>query len=143
MRYVFSTKETKRYRYPTHINDLVMDRAESATAEAFLLILAPGEVTPGHTHEDAEQLFYVLRGEGRLGIGEDQKEFHPVKAGDLIRIPLSTWHRIYCGGDSELVFLAVDCFLGGRPAAEPTWEAHARALCRDQGWDFEAIAGHR
>ena len=26
MDYVYSTKEPQRYRFPTHINDLVMDR---------------------------------------------------------------------------------------------------------------------
>ena len=29
-RYVFSTAETIRYRYPTHVNDLVIDRVEAA-----------------------------------------------------------------------------------------------------------------
>lgn len=32
-RYVFSTADTIHYRFPTHVNDLVMDRAESETAE--------------------------------------------------------------------------------------------------------------
>ena len=30
MTYVFSTTQTRRYRFPTHINKLVMDRTEAA-----------------------------------------------------------------------------------------------------------------
>jgi quercetin dioxygenase-like cupin family protein len=58
-RYVFSTAQTVRYRFPTHVNDLVMDRAEAETSEAFLVVLEPGEAPPLHVHDDTEQVFYV------------------------------------------------------------------------------------
>ena len=75
MRYVFSTEAPKRYRFPTHVNDLVMDRAEATTSEVFLVELAPGEAPPLHIHHDMEQIFYVLRGRGRLEIGETDETF--------------------------------------------------------------------
>ncbi len=56
---VFSAGDTVRYRFPTPTNELVMDRAEAETSEAFMLALGP-------------------------------------------------------------VYLSVDCFPGGRRAAEPT-----------------------
>ena len=31
MNYVFSTNDLQRYRFPTHINDLVMDRSEGGS----------------------------------------------------------------------------------------------------------------
>jgi hypothetical protein len=72
-KYVFPTTETVHYRFPTHTNDLIMDRSQAATSEAFL------------------------------------------------------------------VYLSVDCFLGGRPTAEPTWESHVRVMCRTNGWDFDSV----
>jgi len=33
--------------------------------------------------------------------------------------------------------------LGGRPKDEPTWKSHVRAMCAQNGWDFEAVAGKR
>ena len=27
-------------------------------------------------------------------------------------------------------YLSVDCFLEGRPTAEPTWERHVRVMCK-------------
>ena len=46
MNYIFSTEKTKRYRFPTHINDLVMDRSEASSSEVFIVVLAPGEAPP-------------------------------------------------------------------------------------------------
>ena len=55
MNYVFSTKQTKRYQFPTHINDLVMDRSEATSSEVFIVELGPGEAPPLHQHDDTEQ----------------------------------------------------------------------------------------
>ncbi len=37
VKYVFSTQDLTRYAFPTHINDLVMDRSEARHSEVFLL----------------------------------------------------------------------------------------------------------
>jgi mannose-6-phosphate isomerase-like protein (cupin superfamily) len=139
MRYVFDTNNTIRYRFPTHTNDLVMDRSEAEASEAFMVVLEPGEAPPLHRHDDTEQVFYVLRGAGTLRIGTDPGERFPVAPGDLVRIPRSTPHRIFCEGSVPLVYLSVDCFAGGRPKDEPTWESHVRVMCEKNGWDFDRV----
>jgi len=138
MQYVFDTTNTKRYRFPTHINDLVMDRAESATSEVFIVVLKPGEAPPPHKHDDTEQVFYILEGKGVLTIGGQEEQF-PVKVGDLVRIPPSSVHFIEAAGEEPLRYLAVDCFLGGRPEAEPTWNNHVKVICQNEGWDYDKI----
>jgi mannose-6-phosphate isomerase-like protein (cupin superfamily) len=75
MQFVFPISQTKRYRFPTHINDLVVDRADSQTSEVFIVILKPGEAPPLHKHHDTEQVFYVLDGDGVLRIGRRQNKF--------------------------------------------------------------------
>lgn len=45
-KYVFPTKETVHYRFPTHTNDLIMDRSQAETSEAFMVILEPGKPRP-------------------------------------------------------------------------------------------------
>ncbi len=142
-RYVFSTVDTLRYRFPTHTNELVMDRAEAETSEAFMVVLEPGEAPPLHVHHDVEQVFYVVRGQGRLEIGGDEPELFPVKPGDLVRIPPLVLHRIHCEGQVPLVYLSVDCFVGGRPTDEPTWESHVRTVCAANGWDFDRVRGEQ
>ncbi len=138
MKYVFSTEKIKRYRFPTHTNDLVLDRAEATSSEVIIVIMAPGEAPPLHKHDDTEQIFYVLSGQGRLEIGEETQTFL-VAPGDVVRIPPATLHRIHCLGDRPLRYLAVDCFPGGRPEAEPTWDSHVTVICQEQGWDYEQV----
>ncbi len=141
-RYVFSTADTIRYRFPTHVNDLVMDRSEAETSEAFIVVLEPGEAPPLHIHHDMEQIFYVLEGTGALQIGETPHHY-PVKPGDLVRIPAHTYHRITCTGSQPLRYLSVDAFVDGKPNAEPTWDSHVRILCKEFGWDFGQVRAGR
>ena len=142
-KYVFPTGETVHYRFPTHTNDLIMDRSQAEASEAFLVILAPGEAPPLHMHHDTEQVFYLISGAGELQISASQDDAagrrHAIAASDLVRIPRGAWHRIFCRGDAPLVYLSVDCFPGGRPTAEPTWESHVRVMCEANGWDFDSV----
>ncbi len=138
MPYVYKTDRLKRYRFPTHINDLVYDRAEAACSEAFIVVLEPGGAPPLHKHDDTEQVFHVIEGRGTLFTGE-ARESRPVRVGDVVVIPPGTWHTIRAEG-GPLRYLAVDCF-GGAPRKEATWDEHARVLCAEQGWDYEAVVG--
>ncbi len=138
MQFVFSTARVKRYQFPTHINDLVIDRADARTSEVFIVVLDPGQAPPLHQHDDTEQIFYILEGEGTLRTGADEAK-HPVRPGDVVRIPPATPHSIQCTGTTPLKYLAVDCFLAGRPADEPTWDAHVKVICRRQGWDYDKV----
>jgi len=142
MDYVFSTTDTKRYRFPTHTNELVMCRSAAQCSEVFIVVLEPGEAPPMHRHDDTEQIFYIIEGEGLLEIGGETEKY-AVKAGDSVRIPVSTDHRIHCQGDKPLRYFAVDCFPGGRPTDEPTWDVHARANCDKFSWDYEEVVGNK
>jgi quercetin dioxygenase-like cupin family protein len=137
-RYVFSTTDTIRYRYPTHENDLVLDRAEATTTEVFVVVLEPGEAPPLHQHDDAEQIFFVLEGAGILTIGEPGEHFN-VRSGDVVRVPPNTPHSIKCNGPARLRYLSVDAFVGERPQSEPTWDTHVQALCDRFGWNFDQV----
>ena len=137
-KYVFSTQQVIHYRFPTHVNNLVIDRADAETAEVFIVVLQPGEAPPLHVHHDTEQIFYVLEGTGSLQIGETDERY-PVQPGDVVRIPPHALHRIFCMGTQPLRYLCVDCFLDGRPKDEPTWESHVRTMCAQNRWEFDQV----
>ena len=139
MRYVFPTNNPTRYRFPTHVNDLVLDRSEATATEVFIVVLEPGEAPPLHKHPDTEQIFYVLEGEGELRIGPEAAEHYRIKPGDIVRIPPDTHHMISNDGSTPVRYVSIDAFPGGRPTAEPTWDDHARANCLANGWDFAAV----
>lgn len=140
MQYVFPISKTKHYRFPTHVNDLVIDRSESATSEVFVVVLEPGEAPPPHKHDDTEQVFYVMDGEGILTVDETGEEYEVHKA-DVVRIPPSTLHSIRCTGGKTLKYLSIDCFVEGRPKAELTWDSHVKVMCSQNGWNYESVAG--
>jgi mannose-6-phosphate isomerase-like protein (cupin superfamily) len=135
---VFSTKNLKRYQFPTHINDLVMDRSEAKHSEVFMVIVPAHSAPPFHKHDDTEQIFYVLEGRGTLSIG-DNRERHPVAPGDVVRVPMKTYHSIKSEDGKELKYLCVDCFGDSRLENEPTWDDHVKTLCREQGWDYKTV----
>jgi len=137
--YVFGSREVIRYRYPTHTNDLIMDRAQATASEAFFVILEPGESPPIHVHPDAEQVFFILEGEGEMGVGPDAAEKHPLKVGDFVRTPPGVPHSVSCLGGNRLVYLSIDCFVAGPDPAEPTWDSHVHQMCKDNGWAFDAV----
>jgi quercetin dioxygenase-like cupin family protein len=137
MEYVFDIKNARHYRFPTHVNDLIVDRADAATSEVFMVVLEPGESAPLHIHDDTEQIFYVLEGHGLLTIGTEEETMQAVP-GNVVRIPPSTWHRIEAVG-GPMRYLAVDCFLGERPSNEPTWDDHVKVNCAREGWNFDSV----
>ncbi len=139
MRYVFSTTDTIVYRFPTHVNELVMDRSESSVTEVFVVVLEPGEAPPLHKHPDTEQVFYMVQGEGDLFVGEGGAERYRVKPGDVVRIPPDTWHRIVNDGRVDIRYVSIDAFPGARPTDEPTWEDHVKGMCVANGWDFDSV----
>jgi mannose-6-phosphate isomerase-like protein (cupin superfamily) len=139
MQYVFSTKILKRYRFPTYINDIVMDRSESRFSEVFVVIIEPGKAPPLRKHNDTEQIFYVLEGMGTLVTGKETQGESDVIPGDVIRIPVSIWHSIRADKGVKLKYLSIDCFGSDRNENEPTWDSHVRVLCKEQGWDYEEV----
>ena len=139
MKYIFPTTDLTRYQFPTHINDLVMDRSEAGFSEVFIVVIEPGKAPPLHVHNDTEQIFYVIEGSGALTIGKDEQKNLPVGPGDIIRIPVGEWHSIEADSGEILKYVAIDCFGSIRNENEPTWDSHVRVLCKEQGWDYNAV----
>ena len=141
LQYVFDTKKVKRYRFPTHINDLVIDRAQSSHSEVFMVVIEPNHAPPLHKHDDTEQVFYVIEGTGVLTIGTKNEQY-PVKPGDVVRIPVSTFHSIRANSKDTLRYLCVDCFKE-RPIAEPTWDDHVKTVCKNNSWDYTKVVSEQ
>jgi quercetin dioxygenase-like cupin family protein len=140
--FVFDTSDVIRYRFPTHTNDLILDRADSEVAEAFLVRVEPGEGVPVHSHDNGEQLFYILEGEGEMAVGADSTDRYDLHASNFVRTPRGVPHSVKCVGDKTLVYLSIDCFTDAH-ADESTWDSHVRVMCAEHGWDFEDVKkGH-
>lgn len=64
--------------------------------------LAVGTATIRHYHREAEEIYFILEGEGRMEIDGVVRRVGP---GDAILIPPGAWHEIAVDGDEVLRFL--------------------------------------
>jgi oxalate decarboxylase/phosphoglucose isomerase-like protein (cupin superfamily) len=93
------------------VNTVLTDLSNSGLKKLTITmnILYPGKVnkefkmTRGHKH-NAEEVYVFLEGTGQILV--DKKMFK-VKKGDLVTIPLNSWHRVINKGRKKLVFLTV------------------------------------
>ena len=64
--------------------------------------LEPDEATQRHYHRVTEEIYFVLKGSGRMEVDGDSKTIRP---GDAVLIPAGAWHTLENNGNSELRFL--------------------------------------
>jgi mannose-6-phosphate isomerase-like protein (cupin superfamily) len=57
-----------------------------------------------HSHEEAEQVYVVVRGTGTMSVAGDTQ---PVEEGDLIMVPPATDHAVSNENDGPLAFVSV------------------------------------
>lgn len=89
----------------------VSPRTGSQGAEMIWQSLADGAATGIHTHDVADEFFYVIRGSGFALVGGQETA---VEAGDVIFVPKGSEHRLRGPGAGTAVPLEV-VFLVDRP----------------------------
>jgi mannose-6-phosphate isomerase-like protein (cupin superfamily) len=62
----------------------------------------PGEATKEHSHAISEEIYYILKGKGRIKVGGEYKE---VGEQEAVLIPPNVEHSIENVGEEDLVFL--------------------------------------
>jgi mannose-6-phosphate isomerase-like protein (cupin superfamily) len=82
----------------------ILDRTNSSAAHQSLAeaTLPPGAATEAHRHPHTEEIYYILRGAGRMTVRTEERTVAP---GDGILIPPGACHRIQNTGSEPLVFL--------------------------------------
>ena len=93
----FITKDTAEIREILSPSNSSIKNQSFAEAK-----VAPGNTTEEHYHIRMEEIYYVLRGKGKMSI---EKEVREVKAGDGIAILPGRGHRIENIGSNDLVYL--------------------------------------
>jgi mannose-6-phosphate isomerase-like protein (cupin superfamily) len=63
----------------------------------------PGAEQRAHSHAESEQVYVIVRGQGRMEVAGDVEE---VGEGDLIFIPPATEHGIVNTGDEPLAYVS-------------------------------------
>lgn len=68
------------------------------------ITLKPGETNNLHTHKNAEQVYFVLQGDGIAQVGDEKKE---VSAGDSIFLPSDIPHGFFNTGKKTAIIILV------------------------------------
>ncbi len=122
MRYVFNIRklhDLSTFSPPHHTtttNRKLID--ESVGARHFALWhgeMEPGGMAEPHAHEEMEQAFIVLEGEGVFRVGDQE---YRLGGGDIIFIPSKQPHQITSVGDKTLKYLVV----WGPPPSSHPWQ---------------------
>lgn len=61
-----------------------------------------GGATAEHYHPQTEEIYYILKGSGKMKIGEEMRAVQPL---DAIAIPPGASHKIWNTGPEDLVLL--------------------------------------
>jgi len=66
--------------------------------------LNPEKETAGHSHKEADEVYFFIDGKGRIEI---EKERIAVKKGDVVVIPGGKFHKVFNEGKSVLSFWSI------------------------------------
>lgn len=67
--------------------------------------LEPGAVQSRHSHEYSEQIWYALKGRGKLLLAKNSEM--PFTAGDAVRFEQNDIHGLHNDSDEEFVYISV------------------------------------
>lgn len=65
----------------------------------------PGACQPRHSHKESEQVWYALKGRGKLLLADEQER--GFSAGDVARFSDGDVHGLLNCGDTEFIYLSV------------------------------------
>ena len=74
-------------------------------------VLHRDQQTRGHRHPGQEEVYFFIRGNGKMIVGEETDQPFPVSAGYVILIEDGVFHRVINDGDTDLIF---NCVFDGK-----------------------------
>ena len=138
--YVFDSRQALRYRFPTHTNDLIMDRRDAAASEAFFVILEPGEAPPLHVHDGRRAGLLRPRGRGPAdrSAGTTPETFPCGSATSSGRRPGPPRRSAAPEPSGSCTSASTASPPGRRPPSRPGTAMSGRCA-QLNGWDFDAV----
>ncbi len=81
------------------------ENSESKRVTITEVHLEIGASQPRHTHDASEQIWYAVKGSGKLLLADDKEQ--PFAAGDVVRFADKDVHGLYNDGEVEFVYISV------------------------------------
>lgn len=81
------------------------ENSESKRVTITEVHLEAGACQPRHTHDASEQIWYAVKGNGKLLLADGEER--AFSAGDVVRFADKDVHGLHNDGDSEFVYISV------------------------------------
>ncbi len=104
---------------------VIIDRSETKLSEVALNRWKPGLLGPPHKHEQKEQIFFIISGEGQVKIGKDVFSARP---GDLLYVPANVIHQTINRGKASLNYLLFNAFLNEDKEGHASFAEHVNLM---------------
>ena len=104
---IINRKDIKELVNPGVISRQLINPENSASKRVTIteVHLEAGACQPRHIHEQSEQIWYAIKGTGKLLLADNkEKEF---RAGDVVRFADKDIHGLLNDGDTEFVYVSV------------------------------------
>ncbi len=80
------------------------EKSPSKNLKMGYTIVYPTGKTTGHSHDDMEEVYFIVSGRGKMVVGNDE---FPIQAGDAFYVPFGEFHTVYNTGIEPLKVLWV------------------------------------
>jgi quercetin dioxygenase-like cupin family protein len=104
---------------------VIIDRSETKLSESAINRWKPGLLGPPHKHEQKEQIFFIIGGEGEVKIGND---VFPAKPGDLLFVPANVVHQTINRGKESLDYFLFNAFLNEDKEGHVSFAEHVNLM---------------
>ena len=131
MKHIVNVQQRTPDEDPRSLRDQVKDRGKTVLRDTYYLITAgespsrnltmgfttiyPTGSTTGHAHDDREEVYFVVSGEGEMVVGNDR---FPIRAGDALYVPPGEFHTTYQTGNLPLSVVWVTGTVGDGEGGE-------------------------
>lgn len=112
-----------QYLNVANLNEItvLIDRSETELTEVALNSWRPGLDGPPHLHEQKEQIFYIVAGQGLVKIGD---EAFTSKPGDFFFVPANAVHQTINKGTEPFEYLLYNAFFNADKEGHATYAEH-------------------
>ncbi|MFC2084250.1 cupin domain-containing protein [Bacteroidota bacterium] len=97
----------KKYEFGSNSAQLLIDRGESNNTEVTLVSWSAGSKGAVIAHKEKEQTFFILKGNGKISVGEETGEVQP---GNLVFVPRNMAHTTEAG-EEGLTYLCMNAII--------------------------------
>jgi mannose-6-phosphate isomerase-like protein (cupin superfamily) len=102
LRYAVKNREGETLRDTYFLID--PEKSPSRNLKMGYTIVYPTGKTTGHSHDDMEEVYFIVSGRGKMVIGNDE---FPIQTGDALYVPFGEFHTTYNTGIEPLKLLWV------------------------------------